>query len=100
MLSIVNSAQIDLYLHNLIKLEERLCEKCNVVENEFHFIIECQLYRNERRTLFEKIKKSDKEFETLPNDEKFSSLFQQFWKELCLFLEISLPVQQRNINKL
>ena len=36
---------------NVININERKCNICNVIENEFHCLIECPKFNNERRGL-------------------------------------------------
>lgn len=60
---------------NLIPLErgERLCVYCNnnKVEDEFHFLIECPLYKTERDNFITLINKYTKNFENLSMKNKF-----------------------------
>lgn len=32
-----------------IPINERLCTTCNILEDEYHFVMECQLYANVRK---------------------------------------------------
>jgi ribosomal protein L32 len=41
-----------------IPVELRLCEKCNEVENEFHFVMKCSMYNTLRNTLFFNVEKA------------------------------------------
>ena len=58
--------------------ESRICLACpeprNQIENEFHFIFECEAYQNERRSWLEKL--------TIPNN--FSTLMQEQKLKLVL----------------
>lgn len=37
------------------KPEDRLCISCNSIEDEVHFLCECQKYENQRKILFDKL---------------------------------------------
>ena len=52
---------------------ERICRMCdmNCVEDEIHSLIECPLYKHDRDDFFNIIAKSNKNFYTLTNKEKF-----------------------------
>ena len=41
------------------KPEKRLCDSCNVVENEVHFLCECSKYDTQRQILFDNMNSSD-----------------------------------------
>ena len=53
------------YTTPITPINERVCPKCNVVENEYHFLLNCQLYSEERRALYDKITKILPEFPNL-----------------------------------
>ena len=51
---------------------DRKCPFCkSVIEDEFHFIITCPLYENERNSLFLACDENFMHFETMSNDTKF-----------------------------
>ena len=51
---------------------DRKCPFCkSLIENEFHFIITCPIYENERNSLFRVCAKNSLHFETMSNDAKF-----------------------------
>ena len=52
-------------------VENRRCPKCNVIENEIHFALECTIYQNERLELFDKIRSIDSWYIDLPPENKF-----------------------------
>ena len=53
-------------------VNKRLCANCYEIEDEFHFLIECKLYSNERNALFDKIcRTSLPDFVLLDNNAKF-----------------------------
>ena len=51
-------------------IEEKKCRNCNVIENEFHFLLECSLYNDLR------IQYLDSYFYENPNHFKLKKLFQ------------------------
>ena len=59
------------YARPLIPVEKRLCIKCNKVEDEHHFVMECSWYDNNRATLFDTVKKFCHNFEGLSSFNKF-----------------------------
>ena len=54
--------------------EERLCTTCNVIEDEYHFLICCSRYNDERCHLFQNITHICPNFASLGNSDKFSYL--------------------------
>ena len=52
-------------------VENRRCPKCNVIENEIHFVLECTINQNERLELFDKIRSIDSCYIDLPPENKF-----------------------------
>ena len=63
---------------NNTKLEDRICEFCNInkVEDEFHFLMECDFYNDFRKCLFMKAEKKNHLFSDLTVDDKFKFLLQ------------------------
>ena len=49
---------------------ERLCKFCKVVEDELHFIVSCDLFENERESLFEACRNSSALFEGMDDEVK------------------------------
>ena len=49
---------------------ERLCKFCEVVEDELHFIVSCDLFETERETLFEACRNSSALFEGMADEMK------------------------------
>ena len=41
------------------KPEERLCDSCNIIENEIHFLCKCNKYNSLRRKMFDSINAID-----------------------------------------
>ena len=87
-----------------LKESERICKLCkdNKIENEFHFIFECQLYNNLRGdslnhvytfvTDFNNLDLNDK-WSTLMTDKRIISKFGFYIKE-CFQLRNSLLIQK------
>jgi hypothetical protein len=59
--------------YNNIPVDQRLCTMCegNEVEDEIHFITQCHKYHQQREVLFEIIERSNKNFASLNNSNKF-----------------------------
>ena len=47
-----HSLMIEQGRYSKLEVAERLCKKCNKVEDEIHFLIECKLYDNVRKKFF------------------------------------------------
>ena len=47
-----HSFLIELVRYSKLEVAERLCQKCNKVEDEIHFLIECKLHDSVRKKLF------------------------------------------------
>ena len=60
---------------NKIPACQRLCQNCNVVEDEIHFVMDCTINLSERRTLFNNITADSSPFENLDRMSKFKYLF-------------------------
>ena len=70
-----------------VEFENRKCLVCNKLEDEYHFVFECQLYENLRN------KYIDNYYTTRPSMFKFVELLNTDRKirfEICLFLFIKL----------
>lgn len=69
---------------NRIPLDERKCSFCQVLEDEFHFVIECPLYEVLRKKYIAKY------FWTRPNMYKFIELINstntRYLRKLCIFI--------------
>lgn len=65
-----------------MNVDERTCNICNlnIVEDEYHFLLSCCKYNNERRILYELCKLSKPNFETLTQKEKLTYLMNTSWK--------------------
>ena len=62
----------------IINRSERLCLYCNKLEDEIHFLIECNRYKYERYEMYDKIGKFVPNFKTIPDSKsKFIFLMSQ-----------------------
>ena len=81
-----------------IPLEDRKCEFCvDDIEDETHFLMECNLYRSERKKLFEYVTQKRSHFENLTKDDKFLYLMQNNWKETAKFIQRCYDLRTREI---
>ena len=71
------------------KLEDRICEFCDEskIEDEFHFLIECNLYNDLRKVLFTKVRSKNSIFETLSLKEKFIFLLKNCNYHVARFIK-------------
>jgi len=62
------------------KEEDRICVLCNnkEIENEFHFLLKCTLYHNERSSFFEKINSRHEGFYNLEDKDKVIVLMTRY----------------------
>ena len=56
---------------NRMPVDQRLCESCNVVEDECHVIMHCSLYDDIRTQLFTEINNISDQFSVLSTDVQF-----------------------------
>ena len=56
---------------NRLPVNERLCDNCNVLEDEFHVLLKCTLYNDIRNVLFDKICNITSNFLDLTMQEQF-----------------------------
>ena len=70
-------------------MNERLCKFCqlNTLEDETHFLIDCELYSDLRQLLFERAVLLNENFENLSSTEKLSFLMQH--RDIHFFIRIS-----------
>ena len=61
--------QIDIYLYRAIPLDDRKFKNCSILEDEFHFILECRLYTKLHTKYIKKY------YQKRPNIPKFIELF-------------------------
>ena len=56
-------------------LEKRLCDHCQVLEDEFHYVISCKKYTPQRLLLFQDLKHYHGRFLSLNSHDKFNFIF-------------------------
>jgi hypothetical protein len=59
--------------NNYVPYEQRYCKKCNLnkVENEYHFLTICPLYKSERESLYDRLSEENKFFLSYSDWERF-----------------------------
>ena len=74
-----------------IPLNERKCRVCNVLEDEFHFILECSLFKELRKRFIKRY------FSLRPNVPKFVELMTsenvKVIKDLAMYVYESLKIR-------
>ena len=98
-----HSLMIEKGRHIKIRKEQRFCPICpNEIEDEKHFLLNCEGYKNERRVFFDIVKRLYKDFEHLDDTAKFIFLLtnddavritaqfisENFVRRECLLLEL------------
>ena len=82
---------------------KRLCFNCKIIESEFHFIFECNLYEQERKQMFEHLH----EFTSIPSNatvENFCTLMSclngdpEVGSILCNFINNCFEIRRDSIN--
>ena len=63
-----------------LREENRTCPFCenDIVENELHVMLKCDLYRDIREKLFDKAIEQNQNFYSMPDCDKFAFLFSNF----------------------
>lgn len=89
--------------HHNIPVSDRLCDSCNVIEDEFHFMLNCVKNERERDDLFSKINRVFPNYDTLDNISKFVYLFKsddpQIVTWLSKYIADSLKVRRHANTK-
>ncbi len=82
-----------------MKPDERLCFICNtnVIEDEQHFVCECNEYSQLREIMFSNV--HNLEFNVMPNNETLVYLTNHHWKELSIFIDKSWDKRNIILNK-
>ena len=75
-------------------LQERKCCNCQVLEDESHFLFYCQLYNNERRSLYHKISYREVGFLILSETGKFKLLCNKYFRFLAQYITKSWAIRQ------
>ena len=69
-----------------IPLCERLCRICNMVEDEAHFLIDCEMYQETRSVFFSKVSALDPMFSSLDRGAKFTYLMKSHSPRILVLL--------------
>ena len=59
---------------NRLPVDQRLCESCNELEDEFHVIMNCGMYVDIRTSLLQSVSTITSDFLNKPQDEQFIEL--------------------------
>ena len=74
---------------------DRKCLACNLLEDEFHFMLECQLYKDLRKQYLKKY------YYTAPNIPKFVALFQSqnviVYRNLAIYVYKAMELRERYV---
>ena len=83
-------------------IELRLCKYCNVIEDEVHFVTDCQCNVNERNILYENVNNLYPNFQSLSNNQKFIFIMQNENSTVLTWFGkfIHKSFIKRNINNL
>ena len=86
---------------NNTKLEERLCDVCDLreIEDEYHFLCICTLYSQERQTLFNKVNNKYNDFTNLDMRQKFTFLLSNCSKDVSKFIKRAWDVRKEVLYK-
>ena len=63
--------------HQRLPIDKRLCDKCNVVEDEEHFLVQCKKNEKLRDKLYKEILKNCHHFSSLEPKEKMIYMMSQ-----------------------
>ena len=79
-------------------IEQRLCKFCSIgkVEDETHFISDCELYSDIRETLFNKASEINPAFNTFNSEEKVIFLMQSKEMQFSLGTSVTKMFKRRN----
>ncbi len=96
--------ETDRYIRPRVPPENRLCLLCDsgVVEDEKHFMLECELYNRERRDLVRYIQEST-DINSLNVDDKFNFLMScsdyEVSKTIIDFVNFALDIRKKRISE-
>ena len=83
-----HSSAVEVGRHKKLHVNERLCQKCDEIEVEIHFISNCALFGTVRKKFIQKISEMDQTFSQLDDEEFFIKLMTN---NNCLILGKLLP---------
>ena len=85
---------IEVGRHRGLGKEERVCPFCpNYVEDEFHFLLECEIYENQRENFLYPIIETIPGFLGLTRAEKIEILMCEMDKNICKYISNSLAIR-------
>ena len=70
----------------------------NVVENEFHFIMQCSVYDNFRSVLYDNAQRETDNFNSHNENERFLIILQNFHKYLSYDISEAYKKRQHTLN--
>ena len=78
-------------------LDERLCKFCDqsVVEDEYHFLCCCELYKDERNILYRDVSQIYEDFNDMDIFDKFIFLSSNVQKQVAAFINIALQKRSK-----
>ena len=80
-------------------MEDRICSQCrnpnHVIEDEFHFIIDCDKYKENRAHLFKSIDNTNKTFKILSSKEKFTYImsYKTNIEDILQFVDVAFKLR-------
>ena len=80
---------------NRVPVEKRLCEACNSVEDKFHVLMKCPLYRDARGICLNSISAVSEVFADLPQESQFIELMSNLLHYTVGAKEIFTPYKSR-----
>ena len=82
-------------------LADRTCQICSLeVEDEIHFLLECNAYSDQRNKLFDKASESDEFFYFKDEIEQFTFLVSNLQKAVMKFLTCAIAIRTNILNKI
>ena len=87
--------------HQNIPLENRLCPRCKLeIENEYHFVIECNKLISSRSKLYSKVTEIVPNFLVMSDSDKFKYIFSSYDYDIMKICVISISEMCSERNKL
>ena len=69
-----------------LKLEERVCSICSSGEDEYHFLLKCDVFSDIRVDYINNIMRNNADFINFNLEQKFTFLITKYWRETLIFL--------------
>ena len=84
---------------NQTKLEDRICQLCNLnsIEDECHFLCECPLYNELRKTMYDFVIFKDDNFVNMSTEQKFIELMSNYNMRVCKYLKAAWDKRQSKL---